>query len=230
MRQSISIITALVLVTSPCIAFTTPKVPFTTLTTITKAPRYSSSSSKTELAMAMDLKPEPDGGDEMTQIDIIEKSRMKNMGKSEDGKMIDGSDVHKFWMTAEADGSFVQKIRTKLLKEAGKNANFPGFRKGQVPPYAQPQMTMFAVQEGIIQTCESAVIAYGLKSIADGDGGSVEVLEDIKELVKGYKSGDNVQFTASFVATFDEEKQTKLKQSSEAIDAEVVDVDSTDAE
>lgn len=186
--------------------------------------------------MAMDLKPEPEEGIEMTQIDAIEKSRMKNMGRSEDGKMDDGSDVHKFWMTAEADGSFVQKIRTKLLREAGKNANFPGFRKGQVPPYAQPQMTMFAVQEGIIQTCESAVIAYGLKSISDGDGGSVEVLEDIKELVKGYKLGDNVPFTASFVATFDEEKQAKLvvEQAgvvdAEVVDAEVVDVESTDVE
>jgi len=221
MRQSIYTITVLALATSPCIAFTTPKIAFT------NTPRCVSNS-KTELAMAMDLKPEPDGGDEMTQIDLIEKTRMKNMGKSEDGKMIDGSDVNNFWMTAEADGSFVQKIRTKLLKEAGKNANFPGFRKGQVPPYAQPQMTMFAVQEGIIKTCESAVIAYGLKSIADGDGGSVEVLEDIKDLVKGYKMGDSIAFTASFVATFDEEKQAKLDTIT--VDAEVVDVDSTDAE
>lgn len=184
--------------------------------------------------LSMELTPEPEGGTELSQIDStgMTNSRMKNMGAPvEDGKgkvakEVDGEEVVSFWLSAEAEGSFVQKIRTKLLKEAGKNANFPGFRKGQVPPYAQPQMTMFAVQEGIIRTCESAVAAYGLNSVPDEDGGSVEVLEDIKELVKGYKLGTDVPFTARFVATVDPEKRGSAVDGGEegvegAIDVEV---------
>jgi FKBP-type peptidyl-prolyl cis-trans isomerase (trigger factor) len=29
---------------------------------------------------------------------------------------------------------------SKLMGEAKKNAQFPGFRKGQIPPYAMPKM------------------------------------------------------------------------------------------
>lgn len=65
-----------------------------------------------------------------------------------------------------------------------------------------PQIRGFAVQEGIIQTVQSAVNAYGLKSISGKDG-EVEVLEDIPEIANSYKLGDNIQFTATFQAIFD---------------------------
>ena len=65
-----------------------------------------------------------------------------------------------------------------------------------------PQIRGFAVQEGIIQTVQSAVDAYGLKSISGKDG-EVEVLEDIPEHAKSYKLGDDIRFTATFKAIFD---------------------------
>merc|ERR1712071_539369 len=138
--------------------------------------------------------------------------RMKNMGQSEKGgETEDGQPIYTFWLTSEADGSFIKEIRTKVMKDAAKNANFPGFRKGQIPPYAQPQMTMFAIQECIIKTCESAVDAYGLKSLPGSDG-SVEVHEDVKQMSNGYKTGETLQFTATFKATFDPEKQPKEEE------------------
>jgi len=156
----------------------------------------------------VDLEPEPEGGKEMTQFDTgLDQARMKDMGATEEKR--DGSDVHKFWLQASADGSVIKKTRTTVVKEASRKADFPGFRKGQIPPYAQPQMTMFAVQEGIIKTCEAAVVAFGLKAIPDSDGGAVEVNEDVKELVKGYTLGDNIAFTGTFIATYDQEKQAK---------------------
>lgn len=200
MMKQLIILPVLALTLSSSYAFTTPR-------TFTISHRFGS-----ELSMTYELVAEPEGGEEMVQIDVMDDSRMKNMGLSEDIKSGDGSDVYSFWMTAKAAGSVVKKFRTELLKEAGKNANFPGFRKGQVPPYAQPQITMFALQEGIIQTCQTAIAAYGLESIPDDDGGSVEVLEDIKELGKGYKVGEDVTFTAKFVAKFDSEKQAKLEK------------------
>lgn len=163
--------------------------------------------SNTQMMMAYELKAEPEGGEEIPSVDTMTGSRMKNMGPDSDTKDKDG-DVHIFWTKAVADGKMIKGFRTQVEKDASKNANFPGFRKGQIPPYAQPQMTSFAVQEGIIKTCEAAVAAYGLKPLK-GEAGSVEVHEDIKDICKGYKVGQSVEFTATFKAIFDAEKQIK---------------------
>lgn len=161
-------------------------------------------------ALSYSLQPEPEGGEEISSVDTMPGSRMKNMGPSsgDDGQQEGEEQVYTFWLEAEADGKLIKEYRIQVEKDASKKANFPGFRKGQIPPYAQPQMTMFAIQEGVIKTCESAVAAYGLKALP-GEAGSVEVHEDIKDICKGYKIGDAVKFTATFQATFDPEKMAK---------------------
>lgn len=171
--------------------------------------------------MAYELKPEPEGGEEIESIDTMNGSRMKNMGLAEGIKDEDGEDAFTYWLSAEADGKMIKEFRVQVEKDASKNANFPGFRKGQIPPYAQPQMTMFALQEGIIKTCEAAVSAYGLKALS-GSEGSVEVHEDVKDIVKGYKVGDSVQFTATFKASVDKEKQTEEEEPAEEVAPEEV--------
>jgi FKBP-type peptidyl-prolyl cis-trans isomerase (trigger factor) len=110
------------------------------------------------------------------------------------------------------------------LKQSAKKANFPGFRKGQVPPYAMPQIRGFSVQEGIIKTCQSAVDAYGLKSIKGSDG-EVEVLEDIPEVAADYKLGDSVEFTATFKAIFDPEVSRPGSADDSTTPDDVIDVE-----
>ena len=119
MNQYLFFITILALTTPQRLGFAHPR-------TFRASPRFHS-----EIRMAVELKEEPAGGDEMKQIDSMENCRMKNMGISNDDKVKsdDGSVVYSFWMTAEAEGSYVKQIQTKLLKEAGQKANFPGFRK-----------------------------------------------------------------------------------------------------
>lgn len=73
---------------------------------------------------AAELKPEPEGGEELTKISTsLPNSRMKNLGAE------DEEDVYKFWLSATADGELVRKNRLQTEKEASKKANFPGFRK-----------------------------------------------------------------------------------------------------
>ncbi|KAL3895458.1 MAG: hypothetical protein SGARI_007441 [Bacillariaceae sp.] len=131
----------------------------------------------------------------------MDGSRMKNMGEQSDISSDDGT-VYKFWLSANVEGALVKEVHTEVLKQSAKNANFPGFRKGQVPPYAMGQIRGFAVQESIIRTCQSAVDAYGLKSLSGSDG-EVEVNEDIPAVADKYKLGDDLQFTATFNALFD---------------------------
>lgn len=77
--------------------------------------------------------------------------------------------------------------------------------QGQVPPYAQPQITQFAIQESIIKTVEAMVAAYGLQSLPGSDG-QVQVHEDVAEMTKGYKTGTSIPFTATLNAAYDESK------------------------
>lgn len=75
----------------------------------------------------------------------------------------------------------------------------PAPAQGQVPQYALPKITGFAVQESIIKTVQAAVDAYGLKALS-GDDGSVTVKEDVAAMAKGYKQGDSLAFTATLKA------------------------------
>ncbi len=149
---------------------------------------------------AVELKPEPEGGTELLKMSLssLPGSRMKKLGPDGDASDVD---VYKFWLTAIADGAQIKKVREQTEKEASRKANFPGFRKGQVPPWAQPQITGFAIQEAIIKTCEKSLEAYGLESLV-GSAGEVTVNEDIKDLCKGYKMGNNVAFTATYRGKF----------------------------
>ncbi|KAL7538198.1 hypothetical protein ACHAXR_008353 [Thalassiosira sp. AJA248-18] len=172
------------------------------------APTTSSRSSST-LLRAAELKPEPEGGKELTKMSSsMENSRMKNMGAEEE------EGVYNFWLTATADGEKIKKLRVQTEREAGKKANFPGFRKGQVPPYAQAQITGFAVQEALIKTCEESLEAYGLESLP-GSSGEVTVNEDIKDLVKGYKVGTDIAFTATYRGKFDSAVHAAMESSTE---------------
>ena len=86
--------------------------------------------------MAVECNPEPEGGTELTPFSTMANSRMKKMGvvsasdlsNSEKDEANDG-EVFEFWMTAEAEGSFIKDVRLKVSKDAAKSANFPGFRK-----------------------------------------------------------------------------------------------------
>ena len=74
-----------------------------------------------------------------------------------------------------------------------------------MPPYAMPQIMNFSVQEAIINTVQAAIEMFGLKAL-EGSDGELEVKEDVQEMSKKYKLGDNLQFTATVNAAFDPEK------------------------
>jgi hypothetical protein len=184
-------------------------------------------------AKTVELKPEPDNGEELTSVKTMTGSRMKDMGEATGltGVRTDedaDQTVYKFWLKARVEGPLIKEIHTTVLKDSAKKANFPGFRKGQVPPFAMPQIKGFAVQEGVIRTCQSAVDAYGLKSV-NGSDGEVEVLEDIPEIAKSYNlpSNEGIEFTAYFNAIYDpalvKPKQKEEVNSSD--DASIIDID-----
>ena len=176
-----------------------------------------------------ELVAEPEGGEEITAVKTFPGSRMKKMGDAENltgvreaGDDADGETISKYWLRAKVEGSLIKEIHSTVLRESAKKANFPGFRKGQVPPFAMPQIRGFAVEEAIVRTCQSAVDAYGLKSVSGSDG-EVEVLEDIPEVAKAYKLGDDLEFTAFFNAS--EDPAARPAEAESGGEEGVVDVD-----
>lgn len=76
------------------------------------------------LAMAVDLTPEPEGGEELTASSTIADTRMKQM-REYDGELSDEVDgtVYTFWLSSVAEGELIKKTRTQLSKEAARNVS-----------------------------------------------------------------------------------------------------------
>ena len=171
--------------------------------------------------MEQELLAEPDDGEELAPLVSGGATkagytiRLKDLGPvadDDDAKYLESEEelgrvVHNFWLTAIADGNEIEKIRLDVLKQSAKNANFPGFRKGQIPPYAQPKMTNFALQEVLVSSCQEAITRFGVNEINEGQLGAVTFNENVEELAQKYniRSFPSVPFTANFRATFDPE-------------------------
>ena len=101
-------------------------------------------------------------------------------------------------------------------------------KQGQIPPYAQPQITNFSIQEAVIKTVQAAVDAFGIKAL-EGSDGEVEVKEDVEQMAKGWKQGDSLTFTATINAAYDPEVERPSETAAAAaspddvvVDAEIV--------
>lgn len=194
--------------------------------------------------MDHELEPEPEGGEEVAPLVAggAEKAgytiRLKDLGpvdEKDDAFYLNeelGRTVHNFWMSAIADGNEIEKTRTTVLKQSAKNANFPGFRKGQIPPYAQPKMTNFALQEVLVTSCQEAITRFGVNEINEGQLGAVTFNENVEELSKKYntKSFLSAPFTANFRATFDPEAVRENGEAEEEEVAQEAEATSNDAE
>lgn len=210
----------------------------------------SAKNSKKSPIMEIELVAEPEGGVEVIMLEEFVSAeggeedgsfqiRLKDMGVIdasldkavyEHGQEL-GAEIHNFWLTASAEGSEISKIRTVLLKDAAKNANFPGFRKGQIPPYAQPKMTNFALRDAIVGGCEDALKKFGVLSLdaeTTPEGlGEVTFHEDVDKISNKYniKTCPTVPFTANFRGTFDPnliKQEAATEEDDGIVEAEVV--------
>lgn len=198
-----------------------------------------------------ELKPEPENGSDVSILPSIGADnvrsdgfvvKLKDLGEvDKDDEAYDleeklGAKAHNFWLSVVAEGEEIQKIRTALAKDAAKNANFPGFRKGQIPPYAQPKMTTFALQEGMVKACQNAITRYGVKEINVDTLGTVTFNEDVEKIANkyDYKSCPSVPFTANFRAIFDpevaENSETVIEVASSESETETEEESSEDKE
>mmetsp|Transcript_24369 Transcript_24369/g.28072 ORF Transcript_24369/g.28072 Transcript_24369/m.28072 type:complete len:304 (-) Transcript_24369:13-924(-) len=191
--------------------------------------------------MEVDLVAEPEG-DDMPRLVPLENDtsliRLKDLGpvdESDEAYALKdklGSSVHNYWLTAYADGSNIGKTRNEIVREASQNADFPGFRKGVVPPYAQGKMTTFALQEVMVQSCQAAILPFGVNEINEDELGVVTFKEDMDDITARYdaKRYPSVRFTATFRGlppTAEEVATAKAAAAAEPAAEGAIDVDSS---
>ena len=100
--------------------------------------------SSSSLAMAVELIAEPEGGTELTAISsTMPGCRVKQMDELQ-GVKCDFGTPYEFWMTAEVDGALIKEVRTQILKDASKKANFPGFRKVRKAQKQQKEVLLYS--------------------------------------------------------------------------------------
>eukprot|EP00638_Chattonella_subsalsa_P008401 CAMPEP_0117750880 /NCGR_PEP_ID=MMETSP0947-20121206/10641_1 /TAXON_ID=44440 /ORGANISM="Chattonella subsalsa, Strain CCMP2191" /LENGTH=171 /DNA_ID=CAMNT_0005569151 /DNA_START=182 /DNA_END=697 /DNA_ORIENTATION=- len=127
----------------------------------------------------------------------------------------------------EVDGKTTDSIYKDIEKASKKNANFPGFRKGQLPAFAKVQLKSFTLEQAINDSLLKAIDANELEVEEGDEGAKAEVLEDIEELQKTFKVGQPFSFTAEVIAT--ETVPSAVDQLSDKVSA-VVDVEVADEE
>jgi hypothetical protein len=181
----------------------------------------------------VELKPEPEGGTELPLNKLCPEYRVKEMRELDPAEVeakyselaADGTPkvkpTHEFWMTGVIDTYGVELNKKALLKDMKAKANFPGFRKGQVPPYAMPQVVLFSIQDALIAAVKVVIEEFGLNN-----GGEVTIHEDVEAIAKSYKAGVNITFTASVQAAYaaprkpEESGEVDAVPSPSAVDAE----------
>eukprot|EP00617_Octactis_speculum_P018381 CAMPEP_0185770506 /NCGR_PEP_ID=MMETSP1174-20130828/59510_1 /TAXON_ID=35687 /ORGANISM="Dictyocha speculum, Strain CCMP1381" /LENGTH=199 /DNA_ID=CAMNT_0028455967 /DNA_START=53 /DNA_END=652 /DNA_ORIENTATION=+ len=173
------------------------------------------------------LRAEPEGVAVTCNIADVDIRRLEALPDKDTIQLEDGQTAHKYFLKMTIPGETTKEYMKEIEKDSKKNADFPGFRKGQIPPWAKPKLKTFCVEtalnDGIMDAMESAKL-----TALDGEDKNAEVLEDVAELIRGYKIGTPLSFTASFSAK--EYVVVETPEEPEVIDAEVVDAEVVDAE
>lgn len=170
---------------------------------------------------AFRLRAEAQGDVVPCNIEDVEIRRNDALPIEDSMQLEEGQMAYNYFLKMTVPGETTKEYMKEIEKDAKKNANFPGFRKGQIPPWAKPQLKSFCVEtalnDGIMDAMESAKL-----TALDGENKKAEILEDVKELTKGFKIGTPLTFTATFSAK--EYIDASPEPQAEIIDAEVAEV------
>ncbi len=77
--------------------------------------------------------------------------------------------VFEYWLQINVPGAATQEVFSKLMKDAKKNAQFPGFRKGVVPPFAMPKLVEFVIEESINVGLRETIMNIGIFPLSGAD-------------------------------------------------------------
>lgn len=121
---------------------------------------------------------------------LISHEKLDTVFKSDDGEMAN------YKLTIEIPGEFSKKKRRESVQSMRKNANFPGFRKGTIPPFMYGEINTFVFRDSAEEMIDEAVKQLDLTR---SEGGNGEAKYDADKLESDFEVGTDFSFECEVV-------------------------------
>jgi len=101
---------------------------------------------------------------------------------------------NKYTFTVTVDGAMSKDSYMTVMKDFKKNAQFPGFRKGTIPPFMLPKVKQFVILDCLEKTLSEAVKDEGLTLVSDEVKPTLDD-DQTNTLTKAFKEADGFTYT-----------------------------------
>mmetsp|Transcript_1920 Transcript_1920/g.5775 ORF Transcript_1920/g.5775 Transcript_1920/m.5775 type:complete len:207 (-) Transcript_1920:119-739(-) len=142
---------------------------------------------------------------------VVSKERLETLFGVEG----QGEVTAKYRFGLEVSGDKSKEIFQNIFSEFKKNAKFPGFRKGQIPPFMKVEINRFALEECLTNSLSSALEQNNLK-MSEGDKVIPDYSPKVSEMRKKFKPGQPIEYTVEVACV---ENSEASQDSSPAPDA-----------
>lgn len=100
-------------------------------------------------------------------------------------------EIAKYKLVLMIPGTHSRTARKKSIDALKKNANFPGFRPGTIPPFIKKDVDSFVLRDSVDEIISEACLELGLKP-TEGEKGGPEL--DFDAMMSSFKVGADFEF------------------------------------
>ncbi|CAM9257511.1 unnamed protein product [Ectocarpus fasciculatus] len=134
------------------------------------------------------------------RMEVEELEQLNPAIKGKKLEIVDEAEgVWKYEFDIEAPGPRTQSLNHRILREIKNKSDFPGYRKGEIPPRLMPEATKYVIEEVMNEGLQTALATYNLVG-AKGDGSEADIKNDIEDMLKVFKPGKPLSFSCTFDA------------------------------
>lgn len=102
------------------------------------------------------------------------------------------SEQAKYKLQLEISGPYSKQKRRQSMQSLKARANFPGFRKGTIPPFIMKDVNGFILRDCVDDLVESAIRELDLSRIDEND---TDLEMDVDEMMKRFIVGEDFVFS-----------------------------------
>lgn len=125
-----------------------------------------------------------------TSMKLLSHEKQDVVFSSADG------DIAKYMLEIEIPGAFSKQKRKESVQAMRKHANFPGFRKGTIPPFILKDLDRFVLSDSAEEMIDEAIKQLDL-TISEGENNEPQY--DVGTLVKDFVVGQDFCFQCNVV-------------------------------
>lgn len=105
-----------------------------------------------------------------------------------------GNGAAKYQFKVDVDGQMSKDSYVAIMKDFKKNAQFPGFRKGTIPPFMIPKVKSFVILDCLEKTLGEAVREQGME-LADDEKRPTLDDDQVSVLTKAFSETEGFSYT-----------------------------------